>query len=327
MSVPLRSGGETGDHPGHAALDPTPLARGRWRRGRRLSDGSTLFWWKELVIVVALDLVYETVRNLSAASEERAYRNAMRVIDWQERLGIWHEHGMQQWALGYTPLIIAANYFYGSMYIVVTVLGLVFLYRFHSDDYPLWRNTLAIGTMLGLIGFATFPLMPPRLLDVMGDGHHVFGFTDTLLEYPTFWSFDSEGMKTISNQFAAMPSLHCGWAFWALAVFLPRVRSWWAKALAVLYPVVTIYVVVITGNHYLLVAVGGLVIFVVGYGIARLVTRAGRGPAAVELHDGAVGAEDDGPTTGSDPGVTGPRPERSVGGATGRDPSGRATPG
>ena len=61
MSVPLRSGGETGDHPGHAALDPTPLARGRWRRGRRLSDGSTLFWWKELVIVVALDLVYETV--------------------------------------------------------------------------------------------------------------------------------------------------------------------------------------------------------------------------------------------------------------------------
>ena len=173
------------------------------------------------------------------------------------------------------------------MYIVATVLGLVFLYRFHSDDYPLWRNTLAIGTLLGLIGFATFPLMPPRLLDSWADPtavpvqrRHVLHF-DTLLEYPTFWSFNSEGMKSISNQFAAMPSLHCGWAFWGLAVFYPRVKTWWAKALAVLYPVTTIYVVVITGNHYFLDAVGGLLIMVVGYGGARLITRSGRGPKIV----------------------------------------------
>ena len=65
-----------------------------------------------------------------------------------------------------------------------------------------------------------------------------------------------------------MPSLHCGWALWGCAVFLPRVRSWWAKALAVAYPVVTVIVVVITGNHYLLDAVGGAVIFLVGYGVA-----------------------------------------------------------
>ncbi len=88
-------------------------------------------------------------------------------------------------------------------------------------------------------------------------------------------------MKTISNQFAAMPSLHCGWAFWGLAVFYPRVRSWWAKTLAVLYPIATIYVVVITGNHYFLDAVGGLLICVLGYGGARLITRAGRRDARV----------------------------------------------
>jgi PAP2 superfamily len=264
-----------------AAPDPEPAAAAstglpRWRAGRTLSDGSRIYWWKEVLIVVVVDVIYETVRNLSSASKERAYDNAIRIIDWQKTLGIWHEHGMQHWALDYTPLIVVANYFYGSVYIAATIFGLVFLYRWHSDDYPLWRNTLAIGTLLGLIGFATFPLMPPRLLDVMGPGN--FGFVDTLLTRPTFWSFESEGMKTISNQFAAMPSLHCGWAFWGLAVFFPRSRQWWAKALAVLYPIATIYVVVITGNHFFLDAVGGLAIMLVGYAAARVFTRAGRRP-------------------------------------------------
>ena len=153
----------------------------------------------------------------------------------------------------------------------------MFLYLRFPDDYPLWRNTLLVGTLLGLIGFATFPLMPPRLLDTVA-GHPPFGYVDTLVRYPTFWSFDTSAMKAISNQYAAMPSLHCGWALWACAVFLPRVRSWWAKALAVANPVVTILVVVITANHYLLDAVGGAVIFSIGYGVARLVTRAGRQP-------------------------------------------------
>ena len=255
----------------------------RWRRGRALSDGSTIYWWKELIIVVVVDVVYETVRNLASAKPEAAYRNAIRLIGWQEDLGIWREHGIQQWALGFTPLIVAANYFYGSVYLAATIFGLIFLYRFHPDAYPLFRNTLAVGTLLALIGFATFPLMPPRLLDLHGP--EAFGFVDTLLRYPTFWSFDSEGMKTISNQFAAMPSLHCGWSFWGLAVFWSRVRSWWAKALAALYPAATIFVVVITGNHYFLDAVGGLAVFAIGYGVARGVTRAGRGPDADATSD------------------------------------------
>lgn len=266
-----------------------PESKPRWRRGRQLSDGSRIYWWKEMLIVLVVDVIYETVRNLSSAKPQKAYDNAIRLIGWQKDLGIWHEHAIQQWALGFTPLIIAANYFYGSVYIAATVLGLIFLYRFHSDDYPLWRNTLAIGTLLGLIGFATFPLMPPRLLDSWADPNGLFQFNadtffhfkDTLVQYPTFWSFNDEGMKTISNQFAAMPSLHCGWAFWGLAVFYPRVKTWWGKTLAVLYPITTIFVVVITGNHYFLDAVGGLAIMVVGYAGARLITRSGRGPKVV----------------------------------------------
>jgi len=273
-----------------AVSDPDTTSRDwiRWFRGRTLSDGSRLFWWREVIIVIVVDIVYETVRNISSARPSKAYDNALRIIDLQRAMGIWHEFSMQQWALGWTPLIVFANYFYGSVYIGATVFGLVFLYRRFPDDYPLMRNTLMIGTLCGLIGFATFPLMPPRLLDdtilLQGlNSGRVFGFIDTLVEYPTFWSFNDEAMKAISNQFAAMPSLHCGWALWGFMVFWPRVRTRWAKALTIAYPVMTVYVVVITANHYFLDAVAGFMLFGGAYWAARAITRAGRrAPRPVE---------------------------------------------
>ena len=112
--------------------------------------------------------------------------------------------------------------------------------------------------------------MPPRLL-----AHH-FGFVDTLDKYPTFWSFNSGAMKKISNQYAAMPSVHCAWALWCACVLFPRVKSVWAKALAMLYPVMTVTVIVVTANHYFLDAVGGFMSLGIGYVAARLLTRAGR---------------------------------------------------
>ena len=86
-------------------------------------------------------------------------------------------------------------------------------------------------------------------------------------------------MKKISNQFAAMPSVHCCWALWCAVALVPRVKHLWAKWLAALYPVMTVSVIVITGNHYFLDAVGGFTIFGISYVSARLLTRAGRGPA------------------------------------------------
>jgi len=259
-----------------------PVTRRSVFAGRTLSDGKKIYWWREILIIAVVDVVYETVRNLSAGKPDKAYANALRVIDWQRNFGFWHEQAMQNFALGYTPLIVFANYFYGSVYIGATVFTLVFLFWKFPDDYSLFRNTLMIGTLCGLIGFALFPLMPPRLLDDTlllhgANAGNWFGFVDTLVKYPTFWSFNDEAMKTISNQFAAMPSLHCGWAFWGLIALLPRVKAWWAKTLVILYPIVTVYVVVITANHYVIDAVAGFALFTFAYFVARAITRAGRG--------------------------------------------------
>jgi len=82
----------------------------------------------------------------------------------------------------------------------------------------------------------------------------------------------------VSNQYAAMPSLHCAWALWASCAMFPRVRSWWAKTLYLVYPPVQVYCVIVTSNHYVIDAIAGFILVGVGYGVARLVTRAGRRP-------------------------------------------------
>ncbi len=264
---------------------PAASAPSRWVRGRTLSDGTVLHWWKQVVAVLLVYGLYELVRNATISGPEVAFQNALRIIDWQRALGMNHELIIQQWSLDWMPLIVFSNYFYGSVYAAATFGIIVWLYRRRSDAYPLWRNTLAVMTSMGLIGFAAFPLMPPRLLDVLGDGRP-FGFVDTLVEFPTFWSFDAEAVRTISNPFAAMPSLHCAWALWGACALYPRVRSSWARTLAVAYPIVTVYVVIATGNHFFLDVAGAVVIFVAGYGLARLATRAGRGRPLSERDDG-----------------------------------------
>ena len=91
---------------------------------------------------------------------------------------------------------------YGSLHFIVTIWVAVWLFRSYSNDYPRYRNTLAISTGLALIGFTLFPLMPPRLLatDPYFIQHHLrglhLGFVDTLDKYPTPWSFNSGPAKT-----------------------------------------------------------------------------------------------------------------------------------
>jgi hypothetical protein len=254
----------------------SPRVTQRLANGKELSDGRHIYWWAEVLAVLAFYFIYSTIRNSTEGDPIDAFNNARDIIQLERWLGMYHEEALQDWALHFKPLIIACNYFYGSLHFVVTIGAAVFLFRKFSNDYPLYRNALGIATGLALIGFALYPLMPPRLMPPS------YGFVDTLAKYPTFWSFNSGTVSKISNQYAAMPSVHCAWAGWCALVFFPRVPRPWMKALAVAYPVLTIVVIVLTGNHYLLDAVGGFAVLAVGFVVARWVTRAGRRPRALE---------------------------------------------
>jgi hypothetical protein len=255
-----------------SVTDPTERSSTlRLPGAQRLRDGRHLYWWLEILAVLTFYMIYSAIRNANEGSTADAFENAKELISWQRSLGINHEERLQDWALHFRPIIIACNYFYGSLHFVVTAGAGIYLFQRWRNDFPLWRNTLAVTTGLALIGFVLWPLMPPRLLPAD------YGFVDTLARYPTFWSFNSGAVSKISNQFAAMPSVHCAWALWCACAMVPRVRHTWARAAFALYPAGTVTAIVLTGNHYVIDAVGGFAVLGIGYAVARPLTRAGRG--------------------------------------------------
>jgi membrane-associated phospholipid phosphatase len=254
-------------------------------------------WWKEALIVSVFYALYSWTRNQFGSNKiaadgipDQAFTNAERIIQLERWLGVFHEESIQDLFLPYRHFIQLWNTYYGTAHFFVTIAVFVLLYVKRRDVFPQWRNTLAAMTALAIVGFAWFPLMPPRLLDepcpaqveyeyggaciptgLRGDDG--FGFVDTLSEYGGPWSFDSETVASISNQYAAMPSLHIGWATWCAIAVWPLVRRRWVKILVLLYPAVTLFCIVVTANHYVLDGVGGLVVFgvgaLIGWGLHR----------------------------------------------------------
>ena len=258
-----------------------------------------LRWWVEVLIGIGVYAVYWAVRNRfgSAGGDPGpAFGHAKSIIDLEESMRLYFEAHVQDWYLDLPGrgLIRAWNVYYGLAHFVVTLGALVLLFRRDQARYPLWRNTIALTTCLAVVGFAAYSLMPPRLLDDPGEfgacqlyapeeaaakgtapdapGCDRYDYVDTVDRYGGWISFGNEGYKDVSNQYAAMPSMHIGWATWCALVLVPLARRRGTKALAMIYPVITLFCIVITANHYWIDGVGGLICLGAGYALARLVT-------------------------------------------------------
>ncbi len=243
-----------------------------------------LFWWKEAILAGVFYTVYSWTRNqFGSARASRdsppyhAFHNAEHVIQIERWLGMFHEESIQDFFLPFKWIIRFMNIYYGTAHFFVTIIVFALLFLKRPAVFPPWRNSLAFMTALAIIGFAWFPLMPPRLLDgscrAFGgdciisrfrpiDG--TFGFVDTLAHYRGLWSFNSDAMAEISNQYAAMPSLHIGWSTWCAIAMWPLMRRRWQRVAVLLYPLLTFLCIIVTANHYWLDGVGGLVVFSVG---------------------------------------------------------------
>ena len=237
-------------------------------------------WWLELVGLAALYVVYSATRNLfgsGAVDPQVAYANALDVIEVERALGLYHEAAVQELFLDHPRVLWAWNVFYGTFHFLVPVAVLVGLWRRAPGRYRHHRNALVATTLLALIGFSLYPLMPPRLLCECPGGAGVdHGFVDTLAVHGGLWSFDSGTMQEVSNQYAAMPSLHVGWALWCALAVAPLLSSRRWRLAAFAYPAITLLAVVVTANHFVVDAVGSLIVVAAGWGIADLVERAGR---------------------------------------------------
>ncbi|MHB8465157.1 MAG: phosphatase PAP2 family protein [Acidimicrobiales bacterium] len=243
----------------------------------------SLRWWREVLYILGFYGIYTVVRDtqgsagrgFTAKGSVTAFHHAQGIIRIERDLWLYQEQRIQGLFDGASRFFQFWNVFYGTAHFVVTAAAIIWLFNRQPERYPYWRNVLAICTGLALVGFALFPLMPPRLLDaaqILHPSVH-YGFVDTLERYGGPWSFDSGAMSKISNQFAAMPSLHFAWSSFCLFAFWPACKRWWTRALVVLYPLVTLFAIVVTANHFVLDAVGGAAVLGAALLLARPVTR------------------------------------------------------
>lgn len=228
--------------------------------------------WFEILLIAVSYWTYSLVRNAVPEQKAQALRNADWIWEVQQQLGIAVEESVNHAVNSVTWLVVGMNYYYATLHFVVTLGVLVWLYRSHPGRYAATRLVLFATTGVALVGYYLFPLAPPRL---MNGG----GFIDTVMVHQTWGSMASGNLKNMSNQYAAMPSMHIGWSVWCGLTIFALASVPWVRVLGLLYPALTLVVIVATANHFWLDAVGGVLCLAFGYGVARL--WYGSGPYAL----------------------------------------------
>ncbi|MFE9335250.1 bifunctional glycosyltransferase 87/phosphatase PAP2 family protein [Streptomyces sp. NPDC007063] len=262
----------------------------------------------ELLLIRVGYWAYSYVRGHAPDSRSLAEGHGHQILTAERFLHLDVEHGLNKLAARTEWLREAGDTYYTTFHFLVPIVLLGFLYMRRVPQYRAARTALSFATLLGLAGFWLYPLAPPRLMPGLGYIDTAHGPQD--LSDPDFGA-----LTQLSNQYAAMPSLHVGWSLWCAVVVFLLTRNRWLRALGALYPLLTTFVVMATANHYLLDAVGGVAVVAAGfYGQRRLARMRGAGKPT---GDRAAGASADDPGRGAAEGgrADGPPGTRSGPGA------------
>jgi membrane-associated phospholipid phosphatase len=206
---------------------------------------------RQLALFAAAYYGYQLVRGAVNGRVSTAAWNATKLIWVEHKLHIFVEPSIQAWATSKSWVIGIASWIYLDSHFVVTVGAVVFVYLFRNSAYYFMRNMFMVAMGIALVGYYAYPTAPPRLMPE-------WGFTDPVAHF-TGISESSGPVHAFFNLYAAVPSMHVCFALmvgWSMARLVkPRLlKVAWA-----LYPLLITFVVVATGNHFILDAVlGGL---------------------------------------------------------------------
>ncbi|WP_405775084.1 phosphatase PAP2 family protein [Streptomyces sp. NBC_00859] len=216
---------------------------------------------RELLLVVGLFLVYKLGRQLADGHVGEAYRNADHVWDFERAVRLPDEGSVQRALLHSDSLIHIANTYYAAVHFPAIVLFLVWLYWRRPRHYVWVRRVLTALTGAALALHLLVPLAPPRML---AEAHLV----DTGQVYgPTVYG-SAPATDSMANQYAAMPSLHFGWALMIAVGLIVATRSR-ARWLWLLHPLATLLVIVATANHYWLDSIVATVLLALALAVIR----------------------------------------------------------
>ena len=213
--------------------------------------------------VVAVALVANlTVRWLTLDDLDVALTHAHDVLALEQ---VWHldwEHAAQDAVRAVPWLGSAGAWFYVWGYLPVVALALTVLFVRHPHAYARLRNALVVSGLMGLALYLLYPLAPPRLTDL--------GYADPVGSSVVEPSARPVG---IANEIAAMPSFHVGYLVVVSVVVLGVTGSALVRAWCVLHPLAMCWVVVATGNHWVVDLPAGVAVGVLGLLVADRVAE------------------------------------------------------
>jgi len=247
----------------------------------------------EAAIVAVAFLLYFGVRGAVIDRPETAYRHALDIIDAQRTLGFFWEDDLNSWVKDKLFVAQAMNLVYFYLHFPLIIVFDIWLYYFRREKYTLTRDAFLASGAIALVIYWLYPVAPPRELPELAQRFdpdapsYVRGFLDTLQAHLGY-AYDTQSTRAFVNPYAAMPSLHFGWdlllglgIIWA---FWPPNGASWANAsqrdastrgwfrliapIAIALPVLQLFSITMTANHFLLDAAVGGIVAMLGIGVA-----------------------------------------------------------
>ena len=205
---------------------------------------------RELTAVAVAALVYYLVRGAVSDRAEEAFQRARSILDLEQRFWLDWELAIHESILDSEALIDFANgtYFWGHMPLLIVLA--VWLWRSHREVWRSFRNALLISAAAGMVSYYLFPTAPPRLMPELG-------YIDTLA-LRAAPAYQAQEVGLFVNPYAALPSLHAGWALLAGFAVWRTSNHPLLRVFAVAIPLSQSWAVVATANHWTLDAFAGI---------------------------------------------------------------------
>ncbi|HWD68668.1 MAG TPA: phosphatase PAP2 family protein [Solirubrobacteraceae bacterium] len=198
---------------------------------------------RQLALLVLGYTGYEGVRGLVGGGGPRPFADATRIIELERGLHVFAEPRIQAWATVHAHwLLELADWIYLNAHFALTAAALLFIYLRRNDSFYFVRNMFMVAMLLALVGYCLYPTAPPRLMPQ-------WGFSDSVRQ---FTGIDAErgAGGLLLNAYAAVPSMHVCFALMIAAPMARLVHGRVARVLWRSYPLLIVFVVVVTGNHY-----------------------------------------------------------------------------
>ena len=217
---------------------------------------------REFSLVTFLYTLWRLAMVLPLDQPVGAISRARAINSLQQILFLPSELSLQRFVMQYEWLARATNFYYAVVHVPATVAFLVWLFTRHRDKYPQWRNALAMLTAACLV-IRYVRVAPPRFLPDLG-------YVDLATRYGL--SVYGPVGTGVSDQFAAMPSIHVGWAALVSFGIVAASTSKWRWLFAT-HIVITMLAVSATGNHWWLDGIAAIALLAIALRIDTCLRR------------------------------------------------------